>query len=54
MWGTSIAGRVKKVIAQRVRDAQKEHDEKKIALEAEKEKKIEEHAEEMVSKIIGR
>lgn len=36
MWGDSISTRVKKVIAQRVRDAQKEHDAKVVALEKEK------------------
>lgn len=64
MFGTSIGSRVKKVIAQRVKDAQKKHDEKCAALDAlcEEEKMRaeqnrdehkERHAAEMVSSIIG-
>lgn len=54
MFGNSIANRVAKVIKQRVADAQKEHDERKAELEAEKERAIEAHANEMINKIIGK
>lgn len=66
MWGkATIAARVKKVIEQRVRDAQKEHDERCAELDEQLELVVkeatekretaeEEHAEEMVNKIIGK
>lgn len=65
IFGNSIGKRVAKVIKQRVADAQKAHDEhcktqdewcesmKKTAEEQARVKK-EEHAEEMVGKILGR
>jgi len=48
MFGNSIASRVKKVIEQRVKDAQKKHDDQ----EAEAAK--EQHAVDMVNSIIGK
>lgn len=54
MWGTSIASRVQKVIKQRVVDAQAKHDQRKLELEEQMSKMIEEHAEAMVSEIIGK
>lgn len=45
---------VERAIKQRVADAQKEHDEKKVALEEEKARQIASHAEEMVNKIISK
>lgn len=53
MWTHSIGGRVKKVIKARVAAAQKEHDEMRERLEAEKQKAIDIHAEQMVKKVIG-
>ncbi len=53
MFGNSIANRVKKVIAKRVEDAQKEHDEKCKQIDADAEVHKEDHALEMVSKVIG-
>jgi hypothetical protein len=64
MWGNSIAARVKKVIANRVKVAQEEHDKHCAAVDAVTEQKIadaqmdaavskENHAHMMVQKIIG-
>lgn len=53
MWGSSIASRVKKVIAARIEAAQKEHDAHVQKLEEEKQKAVEAHADEMVTKVIG-
>ncbi len=54
MWGNSIASRVKKVIAQRVETAQKEHDAKKVELQKDMDDKTETHALEMIDKILGK
>lgn len=64
MWGNSIATRVKKVIAERVKTAQKEHDEHCTYVDQAAESAIsdiridaavskENHAHSMVHKIIG-
>lgn len=65
MWGNSIAGRVKKILARRIKEAQKEHDEECSVLDVKCDAEImaaedardnakEMHAEEMVNRIIGR
>lgn len=54
MFGTSIGSRVKKVIAQRVKDAQKEHDEERVRIDQRAQAEKDAHAEKMVEKIIGK
>lgn len=65
MWGNSIGARVKKVIAHRVKQAQKEHneecalldqkcDEAIVELEQVRDENKEQHAEAMVERILGK